>query len=711
MKKKFGIVLMIGIVFGIIVLVTIFGKNLFKNNIEVNKDTILEIAEQYALKQNNWNKDSDIVDGDNEYSCINLEQLIQEQKIDDSKLDYFSITNYIMVVRNDNKIISSSYVSDNICRKDEKIKVPNDICNDIIYDGESHNLINRDKSHVGYIYDNRIETDALDYSIKLSLQNYYVWDDETYEDKEVICSIKKSNINLKLSSNGTDNARNSSNEIWLNSNISGEIVVEINNPNLVNVVLDNNYIEANVDKKIIIDNIASDEVTTVKFTVVPTEGYSNNYKDTSVVYTIGKNVEKKVDIPTADSYCNKDIVFNQNVQKITKDSLEGVKFLNNQKINAGEYKITAVLDYGYEWIDGSTEDKEFICNIKKRVPEVTVEDSKVELIKDVEDYLRVDSDVSGSFEINNDNIETIGIEVNSLGYYNFNYLKLKGKNISNGNNVVIKFIPDDLKNYEEVTLNLDFDIINNEFNLVYDTKNGGLGCDISKKVYYGEEYGELCVPYKEGYEFLGWYDDSSDRINLITAENLHDNLEDITIYAHFKKDINLTLVQYDGMEIVNSEISGEIYNNDVGVKLKLPDFVNYYDNMCGEYKKLGWSISLNASKNIDYKIGQEYLFTNDLTLYANYEKEVVFKYNVSGGNEIKSRNEYIYRSASGEVTNLENWVEKVDRIPIREGYEFIGWYNNYGLEIGANALNKGKTVDIYFGCNGYELVAKWAKYN
>ena len=67
MKKKFGIVLLVGIVFVIIVLIIIFGKILFKNNIEVNKDTILEIAEQYALKQNNWNKDSDIIDEDNEY--------------------------------------------------------------------------------------------------------------------------------------------------------------------------------------------------------------------------------------------------------------------------------------------------------------------------------------------------------------------------------------------------------------------------------------------------------------------------------------------------------------------------------------------------------------------------------------------------------------------------------------------------------------------
>lgn len=65
--------------------------------------------------------------------------------------------------------------------------------------------------------------------------------------------------------------------------------------------------------------------------------------------------------------------------------------------------------------------------------------------------------------------------------------------------------------------------------------NGGI-CDTKEKlVTYGNPYGNLPVPKKEGYAFIGWYTSASGGTK-ITEEMVVDFTEDQTIYAHWESE-------------------------------------------------------------------------------------------------------------------------------------------------------------------------------
>ena len=66
--------------------------------------------------------------------------------------------------------------------------------------------------------------------------------------------------------------------------------------------------------------------------------------------------------------------------------------------------------------------------------------------------------------------------------------------------------------------------------------NGGTGCN-TKSVIAGETYGDLCVPYREGYKFDGWYTAESGGTKILASTSVSNN-SDHTIYAHWTKAIN-----------------------------------------------------------------------------------------------------------------------------------------------------------------------------
>ena len=66
--------------------------------------------------------------------------------------------------------------------------------------------------------------------------------------------------------------------------------------------------------------------------------------------------------------------------------------------------------------------------------------------------------------------------------------------------------------------------------------NGGTGCN-TKSVIAGETYGDLCVPYREGYKFDGWYTAESGGTKILASTSVSNN-SDHTIYAHWTKSIN-----------------------------------------------------------------------------------------------------------------------------------------------------------------------------
>ena len=160
---------------------------------------------------------------------------------------------------------------------------------------------------------------------------------------------------------------------------------------------------------------------------------------------------------------------------------------------------------------------------------------------------------------------------------------------------------------------------------------------------YGSVVTSIQNPTKEGYTFTGWYTKDNEKVSYpITVT------KNMTLYS--KYEINSYKVSY--------------YNE--GVKYIEDQQINYGENALKpntDPSKIGytfkyWSIKEN---------GEEYEFstkiTKDITLYAVYE---INKYTVTYINEgVEYHKETAFYGSV--ITSIQD--------PTKEGYTFIGWYN------------------------------------
>ena len=166
---------------------------------------------------------------------------------------------------------------------------------------------------------------------------------------------------------------------------------------------------------------------------------------------------------------------------------------------------------------------------------------------------------------------------------------------------------------------------------------------------YGNTIKNVENPTKEGYTFIGWYDINDKKVNhpITVTKNM-------TLYS--KYEINSYKVSY--------------YNE--GVKYIEDQKINYGENALKpntDPSKIGytfkyWSIKEN---------GEEYEFstkiTKDITLYAVYE---INKYTVTYINEGVE-----YHKETAEYGSIVTSIQD----PTKEGYTFIGWYNENNEKI------------------------------
>mgnify|MGYP001011813836 CR=1 FL=1 len=166
---------------------------------------------------------------------------------------------------------------------------------------------------------------------------------------------------------------------------------------------------------------------------------------------------------------------------------------------------------------------------------------------------------------------------------------------------------------------------------------------------YGNTIKNVENPTKEGYTFIGWYDINDKKVNhpITVTKNM-------TLYS--KYEINSYKVSY--------------YNE--GVKYIEDQKINYGENALKPNtnpSKIGytfkyWSIKEN---------GEEYEFstkiTKDISLYAVYE---INKYTVTYINEGVE-----YHKETAEYGSVITSIQA----PTKEGYTFIGWYNENNEKI------------------------------
>lgn len=154
----------------------------------------------------------------------------------------------------------------------------------------------------------------------------------------------------------------------------------------------------------------------------------------------------------------------------------------------------------------------------------------------------------------------------------------------------------------------------------------GLVTPSSKSATYGNEYGELPIPKRIGYSFMGWYTDQTEG-ELISADSVVTTAKDHALFARYEANRYIITFEPNGGQLNTNEIV-VTYDNAYG-ELPIPEQVG-----C---TFMGWY----TAKESGDQITAESLVSvaENHTLYAHWE----YKYtvgapiaNIADGNEVEA---------------------------------------------------------------------------
>ena len=203
-----------------------------------------------------------------------------------------------------------------------------------------------------------------------------------------------------------------------------------------------------------------------------------------------------------------------------------------------------------------------------------------------------------------------------------------------------------------------------------------------QKVTYGDPYGELPVPEREGYTFAGWFTDA-DGGDQITAEGIYTGGD--SFYAHWMQ--NSVRITFDGnVEFTSSLddyakdlIPGEAYG-------ELPEI------SARGYGFLGWFTQ--AEGGVQVTAETVITLAEDHTLYAHWKaKEYTLSFDINmEGMENPASRKIRYKESFGDLPAFSS-----------DGYEFLGWFD------AVDGIRKFTSVSVYKYTTDLTLYAKWEK--
>lgn len=200
---------------------------------------------------------------------------------------------------------------------------------------------------------------------------------------------------------------------------------------------------------------------------------------------------------------------------------------------------------------------------------------------------------------------------------------------------------------------------------------------INTTVIFGENFGSLPTPTREGYGFDGWFDAKTggqryDGTITVTSEN------PMTLYAHWTA--GSYTIAYAGMEgAINHGDNPSSYVVDTEVELKEPTKTGYTFT--------GWTGECVEERNGNYFIKAGTIGTQTIT--ANWQiNQYTISFDSKGGNTV----------ADITADYLESVPAPVE--PTRTGYTFKGWYAGT-TQYFADGTSAVMPLD------GLKLTAKW----
>ena len=229
----------------------------------------------------------------------------------------------------------------------------------------------------------------------------------------------------------------------------------------------------------------------------------------------------------------------------------------------------------------------------------------------------------------------------------------------------------------------------NSYTVTYDYwTNGGTNVSVAQKNFnYGAQV-DLSVTagkVEDGYgnwTFVGWNTDAgaTTGLNSITMSD-----SDITLYAIYKKDITVTLIQQKGTDTTTTQktLFKTVYNNETDAEFEISNAYYWSD-----WTLTGWTTATGAEEAPMYGNHTVYAFRNNVTLYALYMKEITLAYDTNGSaTSIEEQTKEAYHNAAGN-SKYPTFVTASG--PELGNHSFVNWK----VESGAVQDNLGNPITV-----------------
>ena len=248
-----------------------------------------------------------------------------------------------------------------------------------------------------------------------------------------------------------------------------------------------------------------------------------------------------------------------------------------------------------------------------------------------------------------------------------------------GYNFLGWYLNDELVNKIPVGTNGDVTVVAKwetvSYNITYNLDDG-VNNEANPATYTILDEVVLSNPTKEGYDFLGWVDADGNAVTGIALGTTGD----VEVYAKWEKGIVTLTITYTlnggtlPEDAPKSFVQGEV------VTLPIPTRENY--------TFLGWSLKLGSTT---YYTEIPATQTTNVKYYANWQKMDVYSpiYFVCNGGSFTEPAPEVY--LEGKVFNLP--------IPVREGYNFLGWTLSEDSTSYTNVINKNQTGPVTLYAN------------
>ena len=280
--------------------------------------------------------------------------------------------------------------------------------------------------------------------------------------------------------------------------------------------------------------------------------------------------------------------------------------------------------------------------------------------------------------------------------------RVKNLTSEKGKNIILK------AQWEAVTYTVNFELMGGTFAKISETEKygtSGLDTEAAKFTYEISSTAYLLPePSRDGYDFEGWYKEATYK-NKVTslAKN---TTGDMTLYAKWRGMDYTVIFNANAPE---GSAAGKMKNQ--AMVQGVPKALTKNGYKIAGYTFVGWSTEQKKvvdRLNVDLEAegilaNQAILYSNDkienkdgknyLTLYAVWSKTYSVSYNTNGG-----------MNPENAITSYKYGVVGKLPTPVRDGYDFAGWYKDAKFKTRLAAAGDGIPTTTLGDLN---LYAKW----